>query len=298
MKLRLFILWGFLFCGFHFFSVYSQTEVELLMKEQDSIDSRKTVPVIATFESTRLEEGHSVEVSKNGNLDFRISHRFGRIDQGFYDWFGMDYANIRFGFDYGINNRWMVGLGRSSLDKEFDFYTKYKVLQQTTGEKEMPVSLSVLGELMIKTLRSPDGQSIPFDDKLSTAAQLLLARKFSGVISAQIMPIWVHYEKTPMEGDPNDIFSVGLGTSIRFTKRMRLNVEYYPLFSGNKISGTVSPLTVGCDIETGGHVFQLFVSNSVGTNERLFVTQTYDRWDKGQLHIGFNILRVFSLKHR
>ncbi len=157
----------------------------------------------------------------------------------------------------------------------------------------MQVSMSILVELMVKTLKDPSGET-SFDERLRTACQLLIARKFSNAFSAQIMPVWIHYVQTPQQGDPNDIFSIGLGGSLKVFKRVRLNIEYYPLFPNNKLSGTTSPLSIGFDVQTGGHVFQLFVSNSVGTDERLLVTQTFDKWSKGQLHIGFNILRVFS----
>ncbi len=275
--------------------VRAQENVEqLLEKENAREDSLRTEPVPATFESTRLIGGHSVETTRKRNLDFRISHRFDQMDEGFYDFFGLDNAAIRFGLDYGITDRLTVGAGRSSMFKEYDIPVTYKILRQTTGRHRMPVTMTLLGALMIQTLRDPSGQT-SFDERLTTACQLLVARKFSSVISLQLMPIWIHYVQTPLDDDPNDILSVGVGGSIRLFKRVRLNVEYYPLFAGNKLTGTTAPLSIGFDMETGGHVFQLFVSNSIGTNERLLVTQTVDKWNKGQLHLCFNILRVFSL---
>ncbi len=280
-----------------YITVYGQAEtVEQLMKEQDAQDdARRTELAMGTFESSRLIAGHSVETSKKESLDLRISHRFGPIDGGFYEFFGLDNASVRVGLDYGITDRLTVGFGRSAWDKEFDFPVTYRIFQQSTGQHNMPVSVTVLGEWMIRTLKDSEGNIPSLGDMTSTALQLLIARKFSNVISAQVMPVWIHYVKTPQDGDPNDIFSIGLGGSVRILKRVRFNAEYYPLFSGNKLSGTVSPFTVGVDIQTGGHVFQLFIGNATGTNERLLVTQTTERWDKGQLHIGFNILRVFPL---
>ncbi len=298
MKIR--ILWTGLFilrsCLFTAAFSQEQMSVEQLMKEQEELnEAQKTEYTVATFESTHLIAGHSVEATKKRNLDFRISHRFARMDQGFYDLFGLDNASIRLGLDYGISDKLTVGIGRSSWDKEYDIPVTYKFLNQSTGLSDMPLSLSVMGGLMIKTLKDPTGET-SFDERLSTAFQVLVARNFSNLISVQIMPVWIHYVQTPLPGDPNNIFSPGIGASIRISKRVRFNTEYYPLFPGNKLIGTTAPLSFGFDIQTGGHVFQLFISNSIGTNERLLVTQTTDRWDKGQLHFGFNILRVFSLK--
>ncbi len=295
MKARVLFAGCFILWSCFYISAQTTPTVEQLMKEQDIQDSTQRIQrVIGTFESSRLIAGHSVETSKKRNLDFRISHRFDEMDEGIYDFFGLDNASIRFGFDYGITDRLTAGVGRSSWDKEYDITGKYKLLEQSSGKRNMPLTLTLLGELMIKTLKDPTGETT-FDDRLSTAAQVLVARKFSTVFSAQIMPVWIHYVKTPQVGDPNDIFSIGIGASFKIFKRVRFNAEYYPLFSGDKLSGTTAPLSLGFDIQTGGHVFQLFVSNSIGTNERLLITQTTGRWDKGQLHIGFNILRVFSL---
>ncbi len=272
------------------------TSVEQLIKEEEAQDDAlRTDLTVGTFESSRLIAGRSVETSKKRSLDLRISHRFSRIDGGLYEFFGLDNASVKVGLDYGITDRLTVGFGRSSWDKEYDFPVTYRILRQSTGRHTMPVSVTVMGGWMIRTLKDPEGDIPPLGDMSSTALQLLIARKFSNIISAQIMPIWIHYVKTPQEGDPNDIFSPGVGGSIRIFKRVRFNAEYYPLFSGDKLGGTVSPFSVGFDIQTGGHVFQLFIGNATGTNERLLVTQTTDRWDKGQLHVGFNILRVFPL---
>ncbi len=276
---------------------YGQTpSAEQLMQEQEAQDAaQRTEIVVGTFESSRLIAGHSVETNKKRSLDFRVSHRFGLIDGGFYEFFGLDNASIRIGLDYGITDRLTVGWGRSTRDKEFDFPVTYKILRQSSGRHNIPVSVTVLGELMLRTLKNSEGDIPTFDEMSSTALQLLIARKFSSAISAQVMPVWIHYTETPQEGDPSDIFSVGLGGSVRIFKRVRINAEYYPLFSGNKFDNTVSPFSIGFDIQTGGHVFQLFIGNATGTNERQLITQTADRWNKGQLHFGFNILRVFPL---
>ncbi len=275
--------------------VYAQElTVEQLMKQQEAEENAQNSELAAaTFESSRLIIGHSIETTKKRNLDLRISHRFGRVNDGFYDFFGLDYASMRFGFDYGITDRLTVGIGRSTWDKEYDLLGIYKILRQSSGKRNMPVSLTAMAKGMLKTIKIPN-QERTFSENLSSTCQLLVARKFSRYISVQVSPIWLHCNLVP-ENNPNDIFSLGFGGSVRITKRVRCNIEFYPLFSDNKFENTVPPLSIGFDIQTGGHVFQVFVSNTIANNERVMLTQTTDKWGKGQIHIGFNILRAFEL---
>jgi hypothetical protein len=124
----------------------------------------------------------------------------------------------------------------------------------------------------------------------------LIARKFSSATSLQIMPTVVHYNLVPTANDPSDLFSIGIGGRQRITKRVSLNAEYYYQLPDSRFPNTRNSLSLGLDIETGGHVFQLHVTNSRGMTERSFINETVGSWDKGDLLFGFNISRVFSLK--
>jgi hypothetical protein len=261
----------------------------------------------ATFKTTRLINGHTVETTQKGVLDFRVTHRFGKISEGIYKMFGMDEASMRIGMDYGINNRLTIGAGRSagglinSFEKDYDGFIKYRVLWQSTGEKNMPISLTFLSSAIINTLRSNIKDSagnkidIKFEDRLRYAQQILIARKFSNAFSLQVAPTWIHYNIVPDSSTSNDLFSVGLGTRIKLTPRSSLNAEFYYQF--NKLTNTSqNSFSVGYEIETGGHVFQLHLTNSTSMSESTFITTTTDKWNKGQIHIGFNISRVFTVK--
>jgi len=256
----------------------------------------------ATFKSTRIMNGHSIERMPHGQLDVRISHRFGTLNSGGYNFFGLDQSNIHLGLEYGITNWLMVGVGRSEFEKTFDGFAKFSILRQSTGAKNMPVSVSVLTSVALKTLKFTDQtRTNYFTSRLAYVGQILVARKINEAFSVQLTPSYVHRNLVATELDPNDIFALGAGARVKLTKRVSLNGEYYYIANPKTyLSQQVyNPLSVGFDIETGGHVFQLFFTNSLGMTEKQFIGGTTGQWKKGDIHFGFNISRVFTLvKHQ
>jgi hypothetical protein len=264
-----------------------------LFKTVDSTKQKEYVE--ATFKSTHLINGHSIETTKAGLLDFRISHRFGLINSGSYNFFGLDNATERLGLDYGITNNISVGIGRSTFQKQMDGFLKVKLLRQSTGPNASPVSITGLAAVIIKTLKDSDPNiKRSTSDKTSYAYQLIIARKFSSSTSIQLMPTMVHYNLVPLANDPNDLYSLGIGARQKLSKRLSLTAEYYYQF--NQFSGYYNSLALGVDIETGGHVFQLHFTNSTGLTESTFINQTSGKWGDGDIHFGFNISRVFKIK--
>jgi len=211
--------------------------------------------------------------------------------------FGLDNASMRMGFDFGITPRLMMGFGRSTYQKQYDAFAKYKLLRQSTGKRNMPVSLAVMTSAMVTTMKWTD-PSRPnyFSSRVQYAQQLIVARKFSESTSIQIMPTLVHYNIVKYIADPNDIIAIGIGGRQKISPRVSVNVEYYYQLPGYKMPDTEKSLVLGFDIETGGHVFQLHMTNSRGMTERTFISETAGKWSKGDIMFGFNISRVFTLK--
>ena len=255
----------------------------------------------ATFASTRLIDGHTVETTQGGVLDLKISHRFGRLNEGFYNMFGLDVASMRIGVDYGITNRLTIGGGRSTFEKQYDGFLKYRLLWQSEGERSMPLSVTLLTSVMYET----DTAAVKAEkniylqprttDKLSFAGQLLIAKKFSPGFSLQLMPTMIHENVVDSITSPNDLFAIGAGARLRLSPRSNLNLEYYYQLPGYKLPGTYNTFSVGYEIETGGHVFELHVSNSTGMTERTVVSENKGQWQAGDIHFGFNISRVFTV---
>lgn len=258
----------------------------------------------ATFKSTRIINGHSVEQMKAGELDVRFSHRFGTINEGAYKLWGLDEANVHFGGDYGITNWLMVGIGRGTYEKTYDGLLKAKIFRQSHGVKNFPVSVSFLTATSINTLKVndmllPTDAKVYFWDRVSFINQILIARKFNEQLSIELNPTWVHRNMTATEMDPNDVLSFGIGARFKLSKRVSFNAEYYyivPPLRDYRSQPTYSPIAIGFDIETGGHVFQIMFTNSLAMTEKGFITETTGMWGRNDIHLGFNISRVFTLK--
>lgn len=258
----------------------------------------------ATFKGTRLGNGHTIETKNAGALEFIFQHRFGPVSGGAYELFGLDQADVRLGLDYGITDNLSVSISRNSVDKTMDGYFKYKAIRQSSGAKTFPVTITALAGMAYKL--SPkdfeEGSGLENVDRLSYTGQLLIARKFSTNFSFQLMPTFIH--KNLVEyNEENDQFALGLGGRIKLTKSVAITGEYYHNFNLPDNDEVEDPfykrynsLTFGIDIETGGHVFQLLMTNAIGLTERAFITETRDDFFAGDIHLGFNVTRTFQLK--
>ena len=278
-------------------SLKAQNDLMSLLEENGSKETSYTT---ATFKSTRVINGHSIERMLPGQLDFRISHRFGPLNSGAYNFFGLDQSNIHFSLEYGIFKWLMIGAGRGSYEKTFDGFSKLSILRQSNGAVNMPLSVSAVTSIALKTIKIPEeNRTNYFSSKLAYTAQILIARKISPALSLQLAPSYVHRNLVSTEFDPNDLYSIGIGGRLKLTKRISFNCEYYYMVNPKKDwSQTVyNPLSLGFDIETGGHVFQLIFTNSLGMIEKSFIGETTGTWTKGDVNFGFNISRVFSVKH-
>lgn len=254
--------------------------------------------ITATFKASRIINGHSIEQMKKKQLDFRISHRFGTLNNGAYGLFGLDQSVIHFSLEYGLNNWMMVGAGRGSLNKIYDSFAKFRILQQSTGEKWMPVSLSYFTSVELNTLKFQDPtRTNYFSSRLAYVNQLLIARKFNQNFSFQLTPTFIHRNLVKTELDQNDIYALGAGARYKLSKRLSVNAEYYYTYNPNSKflePRTYNSTAIGVDIETGGHVFQIMLTNAQGMREASFIPQTTGNWLDGDIHLGFNISRVFA----
>lgn len=265
---------------------------------------KKPAPVYATFKSTRIINLQSNETMKAKHLDFRIQHRFGPVKNGAYDLFGLDGAVIRLGLEYGLTDRLMLGVGRSSVGKTYDGFVKYQLMQQQKNGH--PLSIGLFGSTAINTLEWADKtRNNLFSSRLSYCAQVLIARKFNDYVSLMITPSIVHYNLVADKATPNDIFALGIGGSFKISRSTRFNIEYIPRLNGrdkpvlpNGDPSYYDAVAFGFDIETGGHVFQLHFTNSTGQIEQQFISRNANPLKFSELRFGFNISRTFSFdKH-
>jgi hypothetical protein len=271
---------------------FSQDLMDVFGQEEPQTDF-----AYATFKTTRVVSGHSVENPSSGVLLFLISHNFGKVNSGGYEFFGLDNATIRLGLEYGITPFLTIGVGRSSYEKTYDGFLKARVLRQSKGARNMPVTLSLFTSMDLNSMKwqYPERKNY-FSSRLSFVHQILIARKFNNNLSLQITPTFIHRNLVAKASEDNDTYAAGFGGRYKITQRVSFNAEYFYVLPGSVADNTENPLSVGFDIETGGHVFQLHFSNAQPMFDRGLITRTTGKWSNGDIYFGFNISRVFTLR--
>jgi len=288
----------------HLFYCMLLSPLSLFAQGEDllaGLDLKDNSPVLATFKGTRLINLHTVEVPGRRTLDFRIAHRFGPFNAGWYDFYGLDGgASIRMGLEYSYDGRLEFGIGRTSVEKMADAFLKYRLLRQhPNGWKQLSVTL--LSSAYYTMLRDPDKAINGFDkyarrsSRLSYAHQVIIGRKFSERFSLQISPTLVHINQVERISDLNDAFVLAGATRFKITKRSAITLKYGWRATGYTRTKYYDTLGVGWEVETGGHVFQMFLTNSMGLAEPQFLLRTNNKWSDAGIRLGFNISRVFTI---
>lgn len=244
------------------------------------------------FKGTKVVNAQSVELPAKGVLQFNIQHRFGPLNSGLYNLYGLDFSKVRLSFDYGIQDWLAISIGRSSSLKIVDLNSKIRLKRQI--KKGFPVTIVLNSASYIKQWQfsQSEDNNFVFNNQLSYANQILFARKINRNFSLQLTPSVVHYNLVQIENESNDKYSLGIGGRHKLTKRISLNAEYFYQLNDKR---NYNVLSFGFDIETGGHVFQLHLSNSSAMIEPEFISQTNGEWFNGDIYFGFNISRVFTL---
>lgn len=278
---------SFLFFGIH---AFGQEDLEDLFGENET-----TQYTSATFKESRVILGESIEQTKKGNLVFDIQHQFGRVNTGLYEFFGIDQANTMLGLRYGINPWLSVGIERTSFQKTVVGSIKAKVLRQSKGKKNMPISVGIYHSTNRNGLKWDYDVDYQLKYRMSYVNQIIFARKFNSKLSLQIIPSYLHRNLVERKEQSNGIFALGGSGRYKLTQRLSINFEYFYILNKQTKEDYNNALNLGIDIETGGHIFQLYISNGGGILASQFITQTSGDWLKGDIHFGFNISRPFTL---
>jgi len=257
-------------------------------------DGKSDTEVHATFKGTRVINGQSIELPAKGVLQFVIEHRFGTINSGAYELWGIDQSTMRMSLDYGVCEGLAVGVARNSFQKTFEASAKAKLLKQKVADGS-PVSITAYHAVFVNSLHwlNPERENL-FSSRLSYAHQFMIAKKINQSLSLQITPSYIHRNLVETEAMNNDYMALGFGGRYKLSKRVSVNAEYFYQLDRPDEDFTNS-LSLGFDIETGGHVFQLHLTNSQGMFERAFIGETTGKWSQGDIYFGFNISRVFDL---
>lgn len=282
--------------------------VPLLMNAQDDllseIDTTATNETVASaFKSLKIVNLESTKLAAKGDFYFIVAHRFGFIDKGFDDFFGLDNANTQLKFLYGVNDWLTVHIGRSGFQETYDLAAKYRLYAQK--ENGFPVTIVGFNSVAINSeLKEEDFPKLQFENRLSYVAQVLISRKFSEKLSLEIAPSVFHENTLRDLLDDNNAlilpnpqdntqFAIGLGGRYKLTNQWSVNVDYAAHLNRASQSNYKNPLSIGVDLETGGHVFQMHFTNAQAMHETGYLGQTVGDWSDGKIAFGFNLVRVF-----
>lgn len=260
----------------------------------DEIDKQDTTRISeAAFKGLKIVNFESTKMLYKREFYFVVSHRFGSIKNGFDDFFGLDFANTRLHFLYGITDGLNVSVSRSSFNKTYDLSLKYRILRQQRGT---PVTLVGYSQLAINTLLEEALilRPVDFSDRVSFTQQLLISRKLTENLSMELMPTYFYEGYVDYEPQDNSQFALGIGGRYKIGKRWSINIDYGWHLNRADGSPFVNPLSIGVDIETGGHVFQLHFTNAQPTFESGFLGNAVGDWGDGDIYFGFNLSRVFN----
>lgn len=247
--------------------------------------------VYATFKSLKIVNFESTKLASKKEFQFIVSHRFASIENGFDDFFGLDNAVTRLQVVYGINDFFNVGISRSSYQKVYDLLLKYKFVTQND---KIPFTIAGYNVIALNTFLDEDyDPNISFSDKFAFTAQVLISRKFNEKLSLELIPTFLYENYVFFENQENAQFIFGFGGRYKLSKRLSLNIDYGWHLNRASNSPYKNPLSIGVDIETGGHVFQLHFTNSQAMTESGYLGQAVGDWSDGNIFFGFNLVRVF-----
>ncbi len=250
--------------------------------------------VTATFKGLKIVNFESTKLVNKKNLFFIVAHRFGSVENGIDDFFGLDRAVTQLKFIYGITDGLNVGIARSSFQKTYGGHIKYRIIKQK--KNGFPFTIVGYNLLTINTgLEEEQLPNLEFSDRLSYVSQVLISRKFSKRLSLELAPSYLHESFVRFDDQDNSQFIVGMGGRYKLTKRFSLNLDYGVHLNRSNSSAFKNPLSIGFDIETGGHVFQIHFTNAQPMFENGFLGQASGDWGDGNFFFGFNLSRVFDL---
>jgi len=269
-------------------SLFAQDD---LLNELDS-DVKTDTKTVSVFKGLKIINMESTKLAAKKDFYFVISHRFGSVQSGIKDLFGLDNSNIRFSFVYGFNDWFNAGFSRSSSNKTYDAHIKYRLLRQEKGKS--PVTIVGFNSIEYNTgLDEVNYPLLESKHRYTYAHEILISRKFNENLSLEVAPIYLHQNFVENDFQNNSQYLLGLGGRYKISKRVTVNAEYHAHMNRVANSKYSNPLSLGVDIETGGHVFQLHITSAQLMNESGYLTRALGDWGSGDIYFGFNIWRVF-----
>ncbi len=265
--------------------------------QEDLLSGFDSVPTntfkSAAFKGLKIVNFESTKMVSKGELYFVVSHRFGSVKTGIEDFFGLDQAVTRLNFLYAISDGINIGLSRSSFQKIYESSLKVRLVREKANG--FPFTIVSSNNILLNTALDDDVlPGLSFENRLGYTVQLLISKRFNKNFSLQLMPTFFHDNLVSVAEQENSQYVLGFGGRHKLTKRFSINFDYGLHMNRASSSPFKNPLSVGIDIETGGHVFQLHFTNAQPMNTNGFLGQGTGDWGSGDFFFGFNLSRVFN----
>lgn len=261
-----------------------------LLSEID-VESESSTTVSSVFKGLKIINFESTKLVGKGGFYFVVSHRFGSVKNGFENLFGLDEAVTHLNFIYGLTEGINLSASRSSNQKIYELASKFRIIKQS---ERFPFSVVGYTSVLANTALSTDNlPKLEFKHRLSYVAQLLISRKVNNKLSLQFTPTFFHDNYVVNDLQDNSQYGLIFGGRYKIGKRWSFNLEYGAHLNRAKNSLYNNPLSLGFDLETGGHVFQLHFTNSQFMNANGVMGNSTGDWSEGDFYFGFNISRSF-----
>lgn len=265
-----------------------------LMNELDSNKPVKKEIASAAFKGLQVANMQSTKLPAKGEFYFLVSHRFGDITDGLNNFFGLDVAYTKLGGIYGATDWLSLGFSRHTFQKNYEFAVKYKMANQEIDG--FPVTIVGYNTMDIRSdLKTDLYPDLKFNDRLAYSSQLIVSRKVNNSVSVILNPILVHKNLYDELTEQKNTYLLGTGARFKISKRLSINLDYAARLNLPKAYDYTyhNPMTLCLDIETGGHVFQLVLSNSQTMNDVSYYTTASGINQGKDIFFGFNMYRVF-----
>lgn len=243
------------------------------------------------FSTLKIGNLQSTNTMDKGQFCALISHRFGTIRGGLDSFFGLDNGNTKFQFLYGITNGLQIGVSRESVRKTYGGSAKLNLIAQ--GDN-FPMNITAYTTINLNSeLKKEVYPKMLFYDRLSYGTQLIASRKFTEKFSAEIAPTFIRQNLVHEPFQVHNQWAVGIGARYKLGDNVELTTDYVMNLSRAAESIYNDPLTIGVNINTERHVFQVLLTNAQSTNEPGFISNAAGSWSEGEIYLGFNLVRTF-----
>lgn len=271
-------------------SLYANSQNDLL--DEIDTDSVGKQYAVAAFKGLKVVNFESTKLVAKKEFTFVVSHRFGSVENGFDSFFGLDDAVTRLNFVYGLSDGFNISVSRSTFQKIYESSIKYRLLRQVSNG--FPFTVVSYNSILVNTALEKDNlPKLKFKHRLGYTFQVLISRKINTNWSFEIAPTFFHDNYVVIDNQDNSQFALGFGGRYKLGKRWSLNADYGWHLNRAKESPFRNPLSIGLDLETGGHVFQMHFTNAQAMNTNGFLGQATGNWSDGNIYFGFNLSRVF-----